>query len=161
MNYRNNYNAGKAYGMGWRDSSRPKQGSEKCNTGNAVQAISIDALTYVDTAESVMQKIMEEKSGLTTSKIRNILAMVSEIYNDARRSRTKVLDEKMRSRIQYLRLHIAYEAGRDNDVRAFVQKAGILGILKDIGTDREKLRTFCHYMEALVAYHRYYGGREI
>ena len=29
-----------------------------------------------------------------------------------------------------------------------------------ISTNRETLIAFAHYMEALVAYHRYYGGKE-
>lgn len=125
------------------------------------QKLHIDSLNYVDMAEQVMESLCKDHTNLTTSKIRNLLSMVSDNYNDARRNRTEKLTPEMKGRIQYLRLHIAYEAGRDRDVKTFVEKADIFDILKDIGEDREKLITFCHYMEALVAYHRYYGGREL
>ena len=55
---------------------------------------------------------------------------------------------------------MAYEAGRDLTVKDFVEEAGLLEQLKDVQSDRKKLLLFCRYMEALVAYHRYYGGRD-
>ena len=45
----------------------------------------INKLNYVDHAEKVIETLARDKKGnikLTTSKIRNILAMVSEIYNE-------------------------------------------------------------------------------
>ncbi len=122
--------------------------------------ISIDKSNYVDTADNVIKGLCNPKPKITTSQIRNILSMVSELYNDERQEHGKELSAEMQSRIQYLRLHIAYEAGREDHVREFVENAGLLDVIKDIGKDREKLMTFCHYMEALVAYHRYYGGKD-
>lgn len=112
---------------------------------------------YVDEADRIMKNL---NTRLTTSKIRSILTMVSDIYNDVRRSRQEKLDSQMQSRVQYLRLHIAYEAGRDKDVKTFVSEAGLLEQIKAIGDDKTKLIRFCHYMEALVAYHRFYGGKD-
>ena len=34
------------------------------------------------------------------------------------------------------------------------------GRQSSVGKDRKKFLAFSHYMEALVAYHRYYGGSE-
>ena len=59
-----------------------------------------------------------------------------------------------------MRIRTAYEAGRDPATKVFVEKAHLLQYLKGIGTGREDLIAFAHYMEALVAYHRYYGGKE-
>lgn len=123
-------------------------------------------LDYVDEAENVIKSIQVKKRNgdfmisLTTSKIRNILSMVSEIYNEVIHEQGEKLSEKSQSRIQYLRLRIVYEAGRDKDVRNFVDKAKLLIKIKSIGADKEKFLRFCNYMEALVAYHRYYGGKE-
>ena len=123
-------------------------------------------LDYVDEAENVIKSIQVKKRNgdfmisLTTSKIRNILSMVSEIYNEVIHELGEKLSEKSQSRIQYLRLRIVYEAGRDKDVRNFVDKAKLLIKIKSIGADKEKFLRFCNYMEALVAYHRYYGGKE-
>ena len=41
------------------------------------------------------------------------------------------------------------------------KKAKLLEYIKDIGSSRAKLIAFTQYMEALVAYHRFYiGGKE-
>ena len=46
-------------------------------------------------------------------------------------------------------------------MKDFITEAKLLAYIKDIGNEREKLIRFAHYMEALVAYHRYLiGGRE-
>lgn len=124
---------------------------------------------YVDVAEEVIKKLRkpDKKEGfklaLTTSKIRNILSMVSELYTDAQHAREKTLSEDMVGRVQYLRMRIAYEAGREgreNAVKEFVNTAELLPRISEIGNSRQKLLLFCNYMEALVAYHKFYGGRE-
>jgi CRISPR-associated protein Csm2 len=97
---------------------------------------------------------------LTTSKIRNLLSMISSLYDEVRRNTSEKLGREEVSRIQYIRLHFAYEAGRDNKVKEFVQEADIFAHLKDIGESKESFILFCRYMEALVAYHRYHGGKE-
>lgn len=65
-------------------------------------------------------KFGNSKLDLTTSKIRNILSMVSELYTDAQHSREDKLDADMVSRVQYLKMRIAYEAGRERSVKDFV-----------------------------------------
>ena len=54
----------------------------------------------------------------------------------------------------------AYEGGRDSKVKDFIAKAYLLEYLKGIGSSRDDFIRFAHYMEALVAYHRFFGGRE-
>ena len=54
----------------------------------------------------------------------------------------------------------AYECGRDDTVKSFVAQTNLLEYLKRISTDRADLIRFAHYMEALVAFHRYFGGKE-
>ncbi len=118
---------------------------------------------YVEQAEKVMQDLQAAGKGqikLTTSKIRSILAMVSELYNDAQRLRAETLSEDLVGRVQYLKMRIAYEAGRERDVMDFVKKAAILEEIDRIGRKKEQLLLFCHYMEALVAYHKFLGGRD-
>lgn len=113
---------------------------------------------YVDIAESVMK----DKNSITTSKIRNILSMVSDIYNDeyTRTDKAELLPESQNA-LQLLRIRIIYEAGRNqNDVKPFIIKAKLVNYLLDIGSDREKFIRYAHYLEALVAYHRYFGGKD-
>lgn len=112
---------------------------------------------YIDRADAIMRDFSRT---ITTSKIRNLLSLVSGIY-DAEKLRTaKELTEDSVSQLGMMRIRTAYEAGRDSSVKSFVEKAHLLQYLKGIGSDREDLIRFAHYMEALVAYHRFYGGRE-
>ena len=52
------------------------------------------------------------------------------------------------------------ECGREPKVNEFVQKAQILDILKEIKQSKKNYLLFSRYMEALIAFHRYYGGRD-
>lgn len=113
---------------------------------------------YVDQAEKIMRSLMGNKKAVTTSKIRGMLSMVSEIYNEENRSTEKELQEKNVVKINLMRVRVAYECGRDNAVKDFVAKTKLLEYLKGISRDRADLIRFAHYMEALVAYHRYLGG---
>ena len=130
----------------------------------------IDKLTYVDQAEKVIKSMRVKnkngryRKGLTTSKIRNILSLVTAIYNQVIHEPNPELSEDICQEIQYLRLRIIYEAGRDDkdqDVMEFVKKAELIENIQSIGKSREQLLLFCRYMEALVAYHRFYGGKDI
>lgn len=124
----------------------------------------LSAKEYVDTAEKI---ILELKAGnswdeLTTTKIRGLLALTGIIYNKIQRqSDEENLSDDILASIEYLRVRFAYEAGREQAVRKFVEKARILEIIKEINGKRSNLLLFCNYMEALVAYHRYYDGKTI
>lgn len=121
----------------------------------------LDGKKYVDTAQHVINTLKGNRGGLlTTSKIRNLLSMISTLYDEVRRERAEKLSDEEQSRIQYIRLHFAYEAGRDNKVKDFVTEADIFAHIRDIGDSKEKFLLFCKYMEALVAFHRFYGGKE-
>lgn len=118
---------------------------------------------YVDLAEEAVKKLEKNRYGdfvLTTSKIRNILSMVTVIYQSAAHTNCEKLDEDLVEKIQYLRMRIAYEAGRDKAVKNLVEVAKIQEAVKKIGADKEKCIIFCKYMESLVAYHKFYGGRD-
>lgn len=117
---------------------------------------------YVDHAEQVMRKLCDNRSRqrdlVTTSKIRSILSMVSEIYNNVRLERDSKLNENLKERLQYLKMRMVYEAGREPSVKTFIEEARLMKALDEVGDNRERLITFCHYMEALVAYRKFLGG---
>lgn len=120
---------------------------------------------YVDLAEKVIVKDLErDKKGnfrLTNSKIRNLLSLVNNLYTDVARTggSDEKLSETIEGKIQYIRLRFVYEAGREKSVKDFVEKADIIKHLQRIET-RSDLLLFCRYMEALVAYHKFNGGRD-
>ena len=87
--------------------------------------------------------------------------MVSEIYNDVLIDYNENLSEELQSRIEYLKVRLVYECGREpNIIKPFVNKAGLLELLNGIGDNRDNFLKFAKYMEALVAYHRFHGGRD-
>lgn len=120
---------------------------------------------YTAQAEQVIQDLKKsmgrDYQKFTTSKIRNLLAKVSEIYNDVLNEHDKVLNQELQSRIEYLKVRMVYECGREPFViKPFVNKAGLLELLNGIGDSRHNFINFARYMEALVAYHRFYGGQD-
>lgn len=121
---------------------------------------------FADQAEKVVQSMIEtDRKGnptirLTTSKIRNLLSMTNVLYNHARQKGDETLNEDLLRDIQYLKMRFAYESGREPEVKKFVDKAEIKEHIQAIGKSREKLLLFCNYIESLVAYHRYYGGKD-
>ena len=168
MAYNNGgYNGGYGGGGSRYSNGGNRSGGNYQNRGGAQQTaapqtphVKLADQEYVDRAEGVIKKLKAEKKLLTTSKIRNLLSMISSLYDDVRRSTSDKLGAEAMSQIQYIRLHFAYEAGRDDNVKAFVEEADILRHIKDIGDSKAQFLLFCRYVEALVAYHRYHGGKE-
>lgn len=125
---------------------------------------------YVDQAEEVIKKVKDIKNqrgklvGLpTTSQIRNILAMTSDIYNEVLNVTDETLPDKLVGQIEYLRIRVVYEYGRDvkdGAVQNFIKYAELLEILEEIKSSRANFILFNRYMEALVAFHKFYGGRD-
>lgn len=122
----------------------------------------INEKNYVDNAEAAITELsnMVNKKGkpipmVTTSKIRNLLAMAADIYNQALDCKEDVLPDELISRIDYLRVRFMYEAGREQGVRNLIDKAKLLDIMKEIGGNKNNYILFYHYMEALVAFKRF------
>ena len=129
---------------------------------------------YVKKAEEVMKEVKSKENNedkqLTTSKIRNLLALTADIYNELMFSNVEELnEEKFKFRLNYLKVRFLYEYGRSGKngaVKKFVEKAEILEFL-DFMLDDEQVKNleeikewyllFSRYMEALVAYHMYDG----
>lgn len=128
----------------------------------------VNEQNYVDDAEKAileLKNLKDKRTGrdipmVTTSKLRNLLAMTADIYNVVLNQTEDKLSEEICSRIEYLRVRFLYEAGRESSVKNMVEKAGIIELLKSIKGSKKNYILFNRYMEALVAFHRYYGGRE-
>lgn len=132
----------------------------------------INENNYADEAEKVILQLKNKtnpKTGksvpmVTTSKIRSILAMTSDIYNEVVMQQDDKLSDDLAGRIEYLRIRVVYEVGRDEDrdkpVKSFVMQSKILEILKEIKGSRKNYILFNRYMESLVAFHKFYGGKD-
>ncbi len=121
----------------------------------------LDSKTYVKQAEDVICSLGKDKYGnvsVTTSQVRNLLTLINELYNAVQHDADERLSDEIISRTQYVKMRIAYNAGRDRNVKDFVDKSKIMDYLDGAGDSRAELLLVCHYMEALVAYHKYYRG---
>lgn len=123
----------------------------------------VNEQNYVDMAEKVILSLKGKKDPkgrdipvVTTSKLRNLLAMAADIYNEVMNHKEDRLSEEVCSRIEYLRVRFLYEAGRDNAVKDLVNEAGIIELLKKINGSKKNYILFNRYMEALVAFRKYY-----
>lgn len=120
---------------------------------------------YVEDAEKVFKDWYSTRDKkITTSKIRGLLSGMSDIYNDVVRVEGEELPQDIVDRIQYLKVQFVYEYGRDDkkdgSVRRFINESKILNKINQIGTSKKKFIEMERYMEALVAYHRFYGGKD-
>ncbi|RKW38796.1 MAG: type III-A CRISPR-associated protein Csm2 [Lachnospiraceae bacterium] len=134
---------------------------ERSDTEKKRSPIELTNENYVKQAEDVINNLIAGKSKiLTTSKIRKLLAMVSDMYTKAKRLKSNTLSSDWVSKIQYFKMHTIYEAGREPSVKKFVEEAQIIEQIDKIKADKDKLILFCLYMEALVAYRKYLGGKD-
>lgn len=122
---------------------------------------------YVDFAEKAINNLLKRKdrkgrpiSIVTTSKLRNLLSMTQDIYNEVINSKEETLSEEMIGRINYLKIRVIYEAGRDESVKALVEEAELIDHINEINGSRQQYILFSRYMEALVAFRKFYGGRD-
>ena len=122
---------------------------------------------YVELAEEAIKKLIgkQDRYGhsiepVTTSKIRNLLAMTADIYNEVINSQNELLSTEVIGRIKYLKIRFVYESGREPKVKNLVETANILGYLDEIGNSRSQYILFSRYMEALVAYRKYYCEKD-
>lgn len=138
--------------------TRGKQQYQHCANDTTMQYQPLEEETYVKRAENVIKKLQGNK--LTTTQLRNILSMLNEIYNDVMLNPNDTLSEEIKNRLQYLKIKLIYAAGRNKDVKTFMIESQIDQHLDYIDNSREKFILYSHYMEALVAYHRFYDDKD-
>ncbi len=124
---------------------------------------SITESNYVDIAEQSIKKLLGKpdergkyRKIVSTSKLRGLLAMVSDIYNDALSVNQNTLPSDLTARISYMKVRFYYEAGREKNVRALLETARVFELLDAINGKKDKFILFSRYMEALVAFRKFY-----
>jgi len=126
---------------------------------------------YVEMAEKVIQHHSSNhqktnnnsKTTISTSQIRNLLDLLNVLRERLRTMHISELTPDLISQIQYIKLRFIYAAGRDNDnkgIRDFIIKSSLIECVDSIGNSVEQFQLVCNYMEALVAYHKYYIGEK-
>ena len=115
---------------------------------------------YVDEAERVIGEGNWARR-ITTSKIRRLFSLMTGIYNAELRRTADTLTPESAAQLRLAQIRMLYEAGRDEKgTKEFLKSAKLIEYLKDVGESRAKLLNYFHYMEALVAYHKFHGGKE-
>ena len=113
---------------------------------------------YADSAERRVKNYMDKytRDRVTMTKLRGIYSLVMNVYtrvNDAADS------QRNKGDIQYLKVRMAYESGREASVKQFLEETSLREQLGYI-TSYEQFMLFCRYAESLVAYFKFYGGEE-
>lgn len=124
-------------------------------------------MNYVELAEKVIKKLYSPEGDggkrvqkITTSQIRGLLSGISDIYNDVVQLNDDELTKEIKDKILYLKVQFVYEAGRDDKVKNFIDVSNMLKYLDDSMSSKKKFILTARYMEALVAYHKFYGGKD-
>lgn len=125
-----------------------------------IKANTVKKDNYADKAEEVIKK-QKNKQSITTTQLRPILTKINGIIEKSKNKKND-LDTEDLSQLQYLKMTIAYAAGREKKTKFFIEDADILEFINIISNSRKKedLELFGKYFESLVAYHRYYGGND-
>lgn len=133
------------------------------NNGEVKKSVSLSKTNYVEIAEERIKGLDKDSKGvilIKTNKIRNILSLMNELYAMIKKDRNEKLSVETQSHVQYVRMKLAYEAGRDANVKKFLNDVRLIGYLKIVQDSRAKLLLICNYTEALVAYHKYYTNEK-
>ena len=133
----------------------------------SIRNMRISENSYVKKAEETINELLDikNKNGkpvpiATTSQMRNILAMSADIYNRVMVNSGEDLSDEIIGLIEYLKIRIVYEAGRDEKVKKFIVQSEMLKIIDEINGSKKNFILFNHYLEALIAYRKFKGGKE-
>lgn len=146
--------------------SQQATGAQQKPIGGPQQMRFIAAASLPDDYVTQAQKVFTAFTAwtITANQLRNILDLAMNMFNvESQRTEEKIADNT-KGKILRTRVQIVYSAGRDgnrNPVKDFIDITKLLDYLEQVGDDRKKLLNWIHYLEALVAYHRYYGGKEV
>jgi len=120
-------------------------------------ALQGDYKTMVEKAEEIGKDL--EKRGLSTSQIRNV-------FGSLKRMEMRLSDENFKiEKVALLKPRIAYAEkrhgkGKIHPIKEVID-AGVDEILKESDKEKrkEKFKHFCEFFEAILAYHRFFGGK--
>ena len=107
----------------------------------------------VDLAEK-MGDFLANQIRLKTSQIRKFLDAVNEIKSKGTQDREASF---FRSQCMLLKPKLAYAAGRQDEVRPLMV---VLVPCIDRVHNKDDFNRFYRFVEAIIAYHRYHGGRD-
>jgi CRISPR-associated protein Csm2 len=134
-----------------------------------VKRISSENLQRImtESSEEAMKLLVQEadrlgkelgRNGLTTSQIRNIFGEVRSIEQEVLPT-DQQLSLDVQRRLLMLKPKMAYQVGRFSNNQALQELVETLSdAIGLIGNDKNRFQTFVNLFEAILAYHRRYGG---
>lgn len=123
--------------------------------------VAISGLNYAQVAEAIVSTssrdgrtrgLKDKFKRLSMSKLRGIYGLVTNVY-------TRVNTPSDLEEIQYIKVKMAYESGRDSAVKDFISETRLMTLLDQIHS-YDQFILYCRYAESLVAYFKFYGGKE-
>jgi len=117
----------------------------------------------------VRMKELGKKDHFTTSQLRKIHSYASIVNNRLQMEESKCnsdsyrISENLQNDIQYIKLKLIYQMGREKSVKKWFgseEVDGVIGIgldriISDIGDDKEKFDRFYRLLESIIAYKKY------
>lgn len=99
---------------------------------------------------------------ISTSQIRKFLAAVNKINNKIRyQNNDDILSEDIVAEIAYMRVQFAYIVGRNKNNEGFKKLHKELDdAIANIKNSKSNFINFARYVEAIVAYHKFHGGKD-
>lgn len=121
---------------------------------------------FVELGEEIGQHLKND--GVKTNQIRKFLSAVNSVANKVQMESDQ-LSSDLADEIQYLRIKLAYQAGRE-DLKKVHGDASEYGlhylqkildeVIKRIGNSKSEFEKFNKLVETIVAYHKFYGGED-
>lgn len=104
----------------------------------------------------------ERKEKITTTKLRNLMAPINYLYSKVQQELETNLSKDVIDELEYIKIRFIYEAGREADVKIFIEKAKLNEYIDEVmkKSDKKTFLEFCRYFESLVAYAKYYEKKE-
>ena len=117
---------------------------------------SLDPDEMVRSADEIGKDLSHGRNSVKHAQVRHILDEVNRIRLEIRK-RPGDLAGDLLARIKLLKPRFAYLAGRDNGLKPLYS---VLSPMIDKTTDRHDFNRFAEFVQAVVAYHKFYGGSD-
>lgn len=117
----------------------------------------------INTAEEFVKS--KNIKSISASQIRKFLAAVNKISNMVKLSDISEdkLDNNIIEEIKYMQIQFAYLVGKSKGKETESQMKSLYDLLKDEMSNlhtKKDFINFARYVEAIIAYHKFYGGKD-
>ncbi len=117
-------------------------------------------ISNVERARIEVENACDGKYLPTATQLRKIFSHINKIKNNMEVSllndSSEVYAKKLYENLQYFKVQLIYQMGRDAKVKNFIENTQILKKLDGI-KGSNGFSSYCRYMEAIIAYQKYYG----